>query len=841
MATPTVDVRVLSPSPEADGGINFAALPASTTIAELKAKIKDALPSHPAPDRMRIIYLGRVVMNDTALGTVFGPSEIQQGRVYNLHMVLSEAPTARSSTAPPTNPFRAAAPPSNLPFARAAAPNRPQSQPPRVDRAPAPGIPPFAAPNVQPGVPITGPAFMEQMNLAHQAAMRQMQQMQMNFNQRRAPEGTQPADNNGQAPGGHSRSASQPNPQQPQAPPSRVTITQGGIGPNGERWSFSVNNGAVVLPQQQPALGLPQLPMVFDPRPPIRLVDPMGGMDAQRMLDQVHTNLEAAQQQVSVINNILAPPNVSREEVWRMPPAQFQRAAIEIERLNIYLSTMDQLLHSLVINPLYSRNRELVSLQMDNESMRNATRRLIRTLGDHITARRQETQSTRDAPGLSIASQIANPPTLNPPPVASGGTRTEGTPRNTSANNIYLLSSPNGPHAILYSSEGTFATPGSSSFGDAFTQNLAYQRALSDVAHLMAPTRASLTDRQLPPLPPQQNAAAPGPQENLFPPPGEAVRENQPQNPVQNPLLAGVQPQIQQQILQQQQEANQLPIAAIATHFWLLIRIFGMLWFFSGAGWQRTLMLSLCGVAIYIFQAGILGDRVLGNRWDRVRHYFENLVGIPHQQPAQQQRPARQAQANDANNNNNGAVDIGPPGRRGRRRDPSPEEVAQRLLREREQQQRTWLRERVRGVERSVALFVASLWPGLGERMVAAREEAEAQARRDAQDREEEERRAETEAEAQAQAQEQARVQEAGVGEGESEVAANGTVENRGGSGNDSPAAAAEEDKVDKGKGRFVDAGEASSSSVATAGASEGDTGPAEATQRTGWSFDEVD
>ncbi|GME25074.1 hypothetical protein GTA08_BOTSDO07324 [Neofusicoccum parvum] len=76
MATPTVDVRVLSPSPEADGGINFAALPASTTIAELKAKIKDALPSHPAPDRMRIIYLGRVVMNDTTLGTVFGPSEV---------------------------------------------------------------------------------------------------------------------------------------------------------------------------------------------------------------------------------------------------------------------------------------------------------------------------------------------------------------------------------------------------------------------------------------------------------------------------------------------------------------------------------------------------------------------------------------------------------------------------------------------------------------------------------------------------------------------------------------------------------------------------------------------
>lgn len=72
MAAQTVDVRVLSPSPEADGGITFAALPTSTSIGELKLKIRDTLPSHPAPERMRIIYLGRVVMNETTLGVVLG-------------------------------------------------------------------------------------------------------------------------------------------------------------------------------------------------------------------------------------------------------------------------------------------------------------------------------------------------------------------------------------------------------------------------------------------------------------------------------------------------------------------------------------------------------------------------------------------------------------------------------------------------------------------------------------------------------------------------------------------------------------------------------------------------
>ncbi|KAB2577600.1 hypothetical protein DBV05_g3755 [Lasiodiplodia theobromae] len=338
---------------------------------------------------------------------------------------------------------------------------------------------------------------------------------------------------------------------------------------------------------------------------------------------------------------------------------------------------------------------------------------------------------------------------------------------------------------------------------------------------------------------PQQHAAAPGAQADVFPPAGEAARENQHQHPVQNPFLAGMQPQLQQQVLQQQQEANQLPIAAIATHFWLLLRIFGMLWFFSGAGWQRTFMLSLCGLAIYIFQAGILRERVLGNHWDRFRRYFENLVGIPHPPPPQQQRAARD-QANEEP-----AVDIGPPARRRRRREPSPEEVAHRLLQEHQQQRRTWFRERLRGVERSLALFVASLWPGLGERMVAAREEAEAQARRDAQDREEAERREAAEAEAEAAAaaaaaaQAQSQAQESGAGEGESAVADDASKQES--SGNDVPAAA-DSDKVDKGKGRAVDVGEASSSSSVAPPAGSGDNdGVATSRQRDGWSFDDLD
>jgi hypothetical protein len=88
---------------------------------------------------------------------------------------------------------------------------------------------------------------------------------------------------------------------------------------------------------------------------------------------------------------------------------------------------------------------------------------------------------------------------------------------------------------------------------------------------------------------------------------------------------------------------------------------------------------------------------------------------------------------------------------------PTPEEVAQRLLNQAAREnvnpaanpQLHWLREQVRPAERAAALFIGSLWPGVGEAAVRAREaeerrraEEEIAARR----REEEERQRENEA-----------------------------------------------------------------------------------------------
>lgn len=59
-----------------------------------------------------------------------------------------------------------------------------------------------------------------------------------------------------------------------------------------------------------------------------------------------------------------------------------------------------------------------------------------------------------------------------------------------------------------------------------------------------------------------------------------------------------------------------------------------------------------------------------------------------------------------------------------------PQRVAQRLVEQRQRQNAGWLMTQIRRVEHATLLFLASLWPGVGERHVAAREEEDAAQRR---------------------------------------------------------------------------------------------------------------
>lgn len=75
-----VIIHVLSPSIEVPNKLTFAELPTSITIGELKKKICDAVPARPAPQRQRLIYRGKALVNDgTSLKDIFTQETVRLG------------------------------------------------------------------------------------------------------------------------------------------------------------------------------------------------------------------------------------------------------------------------------------------------------------------------------------------------------------------------------------------------------------------------------------------------------------------------------------------------------------------------------------------------------------------------------------------------------------------------------------------------------------------------------------------------------------------------------------------------------------------------------------------
>lgn len=144
--------------------------------------------------------------------------------------------------------------------------------------------------------------------------------------------------------------------------------------------------------------------------------------------------------------------------------------------------------------------------------------------------------------------------------------------------------------------------------------------------------------------------------------------------------------QIAQQIVQQlnqggadNQEANVLaPWQPLLAQGWMLLRLLFFAWILlgTGQGWRRPLALLAIGVVFWAINANGIGNTVR----DAVRSWWEAVVGLPGQPQEQEHGVIRQA---------------------------------------------------LRPVERLLALLIASLWPGVGERTVAARREAEERQRRE--------------------------------------------------------------------------------------------------------------
>ncbi len=244
---------------------------------------------------------------------------------------------------------------------------------------------------------------------------------------------------------------------------------------------------------------------------------------------------------------------------------------------------------------------------------------------------------------------------------------------------VYLLSSPSGPHALLVSPSGLYST---------------------------AP--------RIVPFPTDPRPLAANLQQQRF---NQAQVPNRlgdihAQQPAPHDPLNHAQPG-------QQQWAQARDIARILLplggHLWLLIRLFGFVYFFTaGGGWRRAILLGVGAFMVFIAQTGIFRPFQQAV-WEPLRRHLEGLVPL-----AGNERP-----------NVGGAPGAAAPvGVNGDQRpvggEPEIRQVAERLLRERDQRDVGLVRQYLRRLERAVAIFLASLVPGIGERHIAARDAAEA-------------------------------------------------------------------------------------------------------------------
>jgi len=287
---------------------------------------------------------------------------------------------------------------------------------------------------------------------------------------------------------------------------------------------------------------------------------------------------------------------------------------------------------------------------------------------------------------------------------------TQRTTHGVESSAVYVLSSPNGPQALLISPTGLYSTPW----------------------HL--PTIGSIPQAFV-------HHHSPG-----APALGQTINSNNPTNgqgpnvdaaqvvPAQQPAAHQINAAAQGQQQQQVNQARDLVriILPLGGHLWLLVRLFGFVYFFTaGAGWRRTILLGVVACLVFVAQTGIFRP-IVQAIWDPVRRHAEGLVPL-----AGNERP-RVAAAGAGDNAN--APDAQPANR-----EPIPQEAAQRLLQEREGRDVSFLRQSIRQVERAIALFVASLVPGVGERHIAAREAAETARQAEIREREDQTRREEEE------------------------------------------------------------------------------------------------
>ncbi|KAL9593915.1 MAG: hypothetical protein Q9179_005640, partial [Wetmoreana sp. 5 TL-2023] len=481
--------------------------------------------------------------------------------------------------------------------------------------------------------------------------------------------------------------------------PNTNTIARENHGPNGESFRMVIqstsisrpNSGLGQRPHSQPA-GHP-LPRPFTPTNAGPFAPPATGLSIttgtgtppydSNLHPQVSDALNIARNRLSLLERSVAEGTAPSQVL-------FDQLRASLDHLPVHPGLIWS-------DPVAQLRRRLRNASTQAENLRASHSNII----SQVLPNQQASPSTVQGNGAQQATPVPSigrsqleqqaPPAATAPSTFSQatptGTTTMSPPssipqipaQQSSTPDIYLLSSPTGPHSLLVSPSGVFSTsltlplmPGIPYFTSLPTVQPAFFSSSFPSLSAQILNNASTNPQQ--PQPPQNPNQAPAPM--------HVTQAQQAPQQIQN----------QQQQEQHQNQARDLIriLLPISGHLWLLIRLFGFVYFFTaGGGQRRAILLGIAAFIVFIANTGAFRP-IFRAVWEPVRRHIEGLVplaGTDRNNPQQERRQQLQ-QRHDRDSNPNGDPSEGSSSSNQQNRDsnsdPAPGNLADRLLRDRQ-------------------------------------------------------------------------------------------------------------------------------------------------------------
>jgi hypothetical protein len=718
---PTVNISIISPSLAVNAPLSFPGLPASTTVGQLKEKIREALDAKPANEQQRLIHQGKLMNheNETLLDVfgeqkvlyippkhharsimeLTGPTQLRGSDQVAVHLVIRDVDPQHASThgaitrdqsPAPTPPPRQTAP-SVLNSAATPHPHHPGQHhhhlPPRFG-GPAPhvGQPHSPFPAHALGMQAPGSQISAQL-VAQQQQLMQQYLSQLNprpgghhGQQARSTPGLQGLPVHGQA----------MNPQFPNLGQGRNSphpeyqgYVRETIGQNGEVVRITMNS-AFIAPNGQ--------------------VYPVNMQNLQHGNGSATASAPGGSLSTNDVQNIIR--NADANQATSIMTNAMHRSASGASLANLNLNGPRQPIQTPGVT-------------------------VPRRPGSTIPLSRTATPDPTRTPSHGSASAPPANPSLRTPAL----TQPE----------VYILSSPQGPRALLVNNQSDlYYTP-------------APRNPLPQAMHNFMPA-------WLPP-PPQPRLAftADIVQQAAQTQPAVARAEQQaPQaGNVRVNIFQGA--AAQQQVQQQQAQGRPFApggpqfhpanpegglagalLAALWPHLWLLIRLGVFVWWFtsSDTSWTRWLTIMAIATAVFLVNTGLLNGPA-NNVFNPIRRHLDGLLPLAPGEDVGRERERNMPPEHRVEQDGVQYVyaQMRVPGEQ--QDAPNPAAAAERLLAQRRQQNASWFVDQFRRLERAGLLFLASIAPGVAERHIqalVAQERAERE-RREAEERAERERR----------------------------------------------------------------------------------------------------